>query len=113
MNTETRKPTAAEINDFASKIAERLNARTCYTESTGLAHATGVELGRKYARIWKASARNGEVISHTMSVVGFVSMEDGSLWKAAGWKSPARNYSRGSLFNDPMNAVDSLGFSIG
>ena len=32
------------------------------------------------------------------SVYGFVKVADGSIWKAAGWKTPAKDKARGSVF---------------
>jgi hypothetical protein len=49
------------------------------------------EEGRKYARI---------VIEGTQrSCFGFIDMTNGDILKSAGWKAPAKNFSRGNLFD--------------
>ena len=54
--------------------------------------------GRVYRRIARIeTAEDGEVIAH--SAVAFIKIEDGSIWKAASWKGPAKNYSRGSIYH--------------
>lgn len=49
--------------------------------------------GRKYRRIVIGEGCH-------RSVYGFVRVEDGAVFKAAGWKSPALNFSRGSIFGE-------------
>ena len=51
-----------------------------------------IEPGSKYIRV---------VVNHgstSRSVHSFVDME-GNIWKAAGWKAPAKNFVRGSVFS--------------
>jgi hypothetical protein len=52
-------------------------------------------VGRKYIRIVRVNELTGG-----KSAYGFIKIEDGTLWKAAGWKGPARNFSRGSVYDD-------------
>lgn len=50
----------------------------------------GYDAGRKYNRVW---LNNG---TQTM-VVCFVQRDNGDVWKAAGWKAPALNFTRGNI----------------
>jgi len=61
----------------------------------------GVVVGSKYIK----------VVRSNRSVYGFIKIEDGSLWKAAGWKGPERNFSRGNLFDETTWNVNP--YSIG
>ena len=47
--------------------------------------------GRKYIKV---ARRDNQT-----SVVCFVRAEDGAILKAASWKAPALNFTRGSIFN--------------
>lgn len=50
----------------------------------------GYDKGKKYSRIW---VDNGT----QRFVCFFVQRDNGDVWKADGWKSPARNYVRGNI----------------
>ena len=59
----------------------------------------GFEMGSAYVRI-VSSDKDGS----SKSVAGFVALKDGkfpagTILKAAGWKAPATNFSRGDIFN--------------
>lgn len=51
--------------------------------------------GSKYVRIVRASGSSS-------SVHCFVEKSTGKIWKAASWKAPAKNFSRGSIFELPQ-----------
>lgn len=55
----------------------------------------GVEfaVGSKYVKIVTISAGGSR------SVHSFVEKSNGDIWKAASWASPARNFTRGNVFN--------------
>ena len=53
--------------------------------------------GRKFAKIVRTSMRNNDRVDQ--SVVCFVDKSTGDIWKAAGWKGPALNFPRGSVFD--------------
>ena len=56
------------------------------------------EEGKKYIRVIKNDGVSQFVHS-------FVLKEDGSIWKAAGWKAPAKNKPRGNIDNLAPNVV--------
>ncbi len=51
--------------------------------------------GRKYVRIVRE-----ETHGSGRSVICFVEKATGLIWKAAGWKAPALNFSRGNIWTD-------------
>lgn len=51
------------------------------------------EIGSKYVKIVSISA-GGSRSAHS-----FVEISSGNILKAASWKSPARNFSRGNVYN--------------
>ena len=55
----------------------------------------GVEfaVGSKYVKIIAVSAGGSR------SVHSFVEKSNGDIWKAASWAAPARNFTRGNVFN--------------
>lgn len=61
--------------------------------------------GQRFLRIWAeddGSDNNGHA---SRRVVGFVEAATGLLWKAATWKAPALNFSRGSMYEIPAGWV--------
>jgi len=57
-----------------------------------------VEYGKVYARIVKGEIWNNNPDEEVnRSVYGFIKLDDLTLWKAAGWKAPAKNKARGKL----------------
>lgn len=74
-----------ELNEVSKRMIDEFNAEI------------GYDVGRKYVKI---TNRNGG------SVWGFVMIEDdkkfkaGDVLKAAGWATPARNFSRGNIFGE-------------
>ena len=55
----------------------------------------GVEFepGSKYVKVVKISSGGSR------SVHSFVEKETGTIWKAASWKAPAKNFTRGNVFD--------------
>lgn len=51
------------------------------------------EIGSKYVKVVSISA-GGSRSAHS-----FVEIKTGAILKAASWKSPARNFARGNIFN--------------
>lgn len=54
--------------------------------------------GRKYTRIVRTTIGKGSDVETSRSVHAFVKREDGTIWKADGWKGPALNFPRGNVF---------------
>lgn len=57
--------------------------------------------GQRFLRIW--AGNNDPHRANERTVVGFVEPATGLLWKAATWKAPALNFSRGSMYDLPVN----------
>lgn len=62
----------------------------------------GYDKGKKYSRVW---VNNG---TQTF-VCFFVQRDNGDVWKAAGWKSPALNFTRGNIMSKEGRAALTLG----
>ena len=58
-----------------------------------------VKEGGKFYKVYKDE---GE---YHKSVWFFISKEDGSIWKPASWKAPARNFPRGNILEDKARDV--------
>ena len=98
-------------NEFAAKFSqfmEFLNSRAVehhkahWPGSTRNPDTFDFEPGRKYVRIFRRD-ENGA----SRSCYCFVGMEDGKIWKSAGWYAPALNFPRGNIF-DTMAAWEKL-----
>ncbi len=94
MTTTPRTVTDNELTDFCSKLA--VKARKYFAEhyanlSPPAFHAD--KGGRKYVRIVRSDDRG----YGSRSVVCFVERSTGLIWKAASWKAPAKNFSRGNI----------------
>ncbi len=68
--------------------------------------------GKKYTRIVRTTTAkvSGEVTSQSVSA--FVKREDGTIWKAAGWKAPALNFPRGSVYQADSYATHLNGYGL-
>lgn len=68
-----------------------------------------LEKGRKYHRVVQ-DTRNKETgeMFNQRSVAGFLD-NDGNIYKAAGWKAPAKGI-RGNIYNNPENSIDASGY---
>jgi hypothetical protein len=104
MTTATRtdrKVTAADITAFCDTLTE-LSAES-YRKS---GYTFGIRIfepsrgGRAYTRICSVDLSNdGREVSRSAHC--FVKVSDGSLWKCDGGKGPAKNFSRGSVYDTP------------
>ena len=65
------------------------------------------EPGSKYVKVVKISAGGSR------SVHSFVEKETGTIWKAASWKAPARNFARGNVYDSGtyLNRLEWTGIS--
>jgi hypothetical protein len=96
--TIDRAPTLEELNGFAFRVQDAIDTHYARQGYTSKPPTVVVMPGRKFARIVKDEG-------HSRSVYCFVCRATGRLYKAASWKGPARNYTRGSIFNadQPLN----------
>lgn len=75
-------------------------------------HEYGYDIGKKYARVWHGEPHtdpNGETRYYGKSVAFFVDLATGDVWKAAGWKGPARNFVRGNITTPEGRAALTIG----
>jgi len=79
-----------ELKQAIGAYCERLTAAVDHPDISF--HCDG--RGKKYLRIVRRSW--GSDSAHA-----FVKVDDGSLWKPASWKGPAKNFSRGNVFSLP------------
>ena len=98
------KPTMKDIEAFCEALTNVTNDR--FQKMGDTVNSASFEVsrpvGKVYARIVQKSFVSGSPCSGG-SAHCFVKLEDGSLWKPAGWKGPAKNFSRGSVFELPTN----------
>ena len=101
MSTTPRPVTEADLLNLCAKLAEK-NAAYFAKHYANL--TPGVfypDKGRrKYVRIVRADADGGG-----RSVVCFIELATGLIWKAAGWKAPEKNFPRGSI-HDPNRLTE-------
>lgn len=68
--------------------------------------------GKKYTRIVRTTNVKGSGEETSRSVSAFVKREDGTIWKAAGWKAPALNFPRGNVFDADSYATHLGGYGL-
>ncbi len=93
--TTPRTVTDNDLTDFCLKLSAKAHkyfAKHYSNLSPPAFHAD--KGGRKYVRIVRSNDRGYS----DRSVVCFIERSTGLIWKAASWKSPAKNFSRGSIF---------------
>ena len=94
------KATNKAINTFCEALTKVANAsflkRGDTTNSVSFHPSKG---GKVYVRIVQRSYCNGTACGDSAHC--FVKLDDSTLWKPAGWKGPAKNFPRGSVFDVP------------
>jgi hypothetical protein len=99
MTTRTKEEIAARLEFFVAALqdhCQKLNNVTFYKP------VIGIMAGKKNWRITRADLiTEGACAGMTQSkcVHCFVDMETGDIYKAAGWKAPAKGV-RGNIFDD-------------
>lgn len=76
--------------------------------------------GRKYTRIVRTTTAKASDGGHvrgdaqvtSRSVHAFVKREDGTIWKADGWKGPALNFPRGNVYKPEGYATHLHGYGL-
>ena len=86
----------AEMPNFIARLQEMVNEHYARSLSNLTPPMIRVEGGRKYIKIAKVE-ENG-----SRSVYCFVRAEDGAVLKAATWKAPALNFTRGNIFDEVL-----------
>lgn len=85
--------TAEALSTFLTFITEKVATDHRERGYSFLLDTTfSLDFGPKFVKIVR---RDG---TGSRSVYGFVSHADGRIWKAASWKAPAKNFSRGNIF---------------
>lgn len=64
--------------------------------------------GKVYARIVRREYRKDDGQVNTSSAVAFVKLADGTIWKPAGYKGPAKNFARGNVYSVGQRVAWSL-----
>lgn len=109
MNTTTTPVSDSELLAFCVKLADK-HARYFAEHYSNLTAPTFTfEKGRKYVRIVRT---NNSDFGTGSSVVCFVELATALIWKAAGWKAPAKNFSRGSI-REPNKYADGHNIYVG
>ena len=106
MNTtsEIRKPTEQDIIGFCEALTAVVNYNYFrHGDNVNSSRFVPEKGGRVYKRIIRIDAVGGREISHSGSAHCFVKLDDGTLWKPAGLKGPAKNFPRGSVFDVPAS----------
>lgn len=104
-----------EINAAIVTLESNLNAVKAERWPTiPSVYKVSVETGKVYARIVIGELWNGGDEETSRRVYGFIKLDDLTLWKAAGWKAPAKNKARGKLedLTNIQNIRDRWEYSI-
>ena len=94
------KATLEHIKTYCEAHTHITNAR--FADSGDTVNTVSFEPsqgGKVYIRIVRKSYCHGQHAGDSAHL--FVKLEDGTLWKPAGWKGPTKNFSRGSVFDVP------------
>jgi malonyl CoA-acyl carrier protein transacylase len=99
--TQARMTIDEAITEYVAKLTR---AAVDHYSREYAAHFANVDVfyeigpGKVYNRIARCERirKTGEII--TRSAHAFVKREDGTIWKPAGWKGPAKNFARGNVY---------------
>lgn len=86
-----------EALEAAIVILNEEYARSCPNTAGSMKIKLELEVGGVWGRIVRAEYWKGQEKANARSAFGFIKMEDNTIWKAAGWKAPAKNKHRGVL----------------
>ena len=90
----TPEEVAAELPNFVTKVQELINEHYAANLSNLTPPRIYIHGGRKYIKIAKQDNQT--------SVYCFVRAADGAILKAATWKAPALNFTRGNIFDNTL-----------
>ena len=100
---ETMTQTIDEaIADYCDRLTPAYIAGCCGGNDPiqrGIAITHKPKFGKVYAKILHTETveKTGQVVAQC--VTAFVKLEDGTIWKPAGWKGPAKNFPRGNVYD--------------
>ena len=99
-------PDSTDIDECLDMVVRSLTAATELYHSLvypGFKPETyGWDSGRKYSRVWHDNGTQ-------RFVCFFVQRDNGDVWKAGGWKSPALNFTRGNILSREGRQAITLG----
>ncbi len=98
-------------NDYAEWCHLRPQQFTKDEMKEEFIRTTVINVGKKYIKLIKTLA-NGEprhVCGFIVNVYNDEKFQYGDMLKPSGWATPARNFSRGNVFNNVPNRVDWTG----
>lgn len=103
-----------QIKDAVAKLEIILNGQL-KADGLPFVYRMDIEPGKVYARIVRREIWPGSDEAVSGSVYGFVKLDDLTLWKANGYKAPAKNKARGVLDDlaDPVKVLPKWRYSIG
>ena len=102
-NNKKRKPTDYDIGQYAQRVQKRVNEDYKYHHGNDVkAPRIEISKGRSYAKL-VACDKNGI----DKAAFAFIDMQNGDIFKARSWTSPATNFARGNIFdkNDGLERV--------
>lgn len=83
------------IDDRLDVLVRMMDACSALSYATGhpslQPNVHGYTKGKKYARVWYDMSNGQRMVAF------FVQLDNGDVWKAAGWKAPALNFVRGNI----------------
>lgn len=88
----TEEMVDAELPNFVAKLQEQFDEHYAKNLNNLQSPFVFVAGGRKYIKIARKDNQT--------SVICFVRAADGAILKAASWKAPALNFTRGSIFQE-------------
>jgi len=78
------------LDAYAAAIVANYYAEFPELDGIYTRYSVDFETGKKYIRVVKTSCNQ-------RSVHSFIQIDNGDIWKAASWKTPAKNKPRGNI----------------
>ncbi len=99
------------LDDAITRYCEALTLNGRCADSETISYQPDPR-GRKFTRIVRTCTAKTSGTVTSQSVHAFVKREDGTIWKAAGWKAPALNFPRGSVYEPEGYATHLHGYGL-
>ncbi len=100
--SDNSEVTDAELRTFCNAIHKKMNEHySRHFDNLTVPTVSWDKGGRKWIRI----VRENTCGARQRSVICFVERATGNIWKAASWKSPARNFKRGNIRSNTRYAT--------